>query len=283
MPNCLPSRDRRERRIPLRASRRYPAVKGRTAPSKMHARRLRWGGRPRPRRTPGPASTSRPTRASAAGRVACPTRQSDFHCSSLGHRPMDAPDSRGSFSSPEDSSKSGEPRPPGAVNVAFSPRLLTPAAEHRAFLERADKTTKLIQGRGLFKFSPIQPPSFHRYFNGGAPATLYSLGMRRWSLVCLLCLGIVIAYIDRTNLSVSLASADFKALFHLTDKDRGLLGSAFFWSYAILQIPAGAVADRFGVKFPSKRKSSQEILHKHNFSKNVNATRYCSRPHYRIG
>jgi ACS family D-galactonate transporter-like MFS transporter len=80
--------------------------------------------------------------------------------------------------------------------------------------------------------------------------TLYSRGMRRWSLVCLLSLGIIIAYIDRTNLSVSLASADFKALFHLTDKDRGLLGSAFFWSYAILQIPAGAVADRFGVKIP---------------------------------
>jgi MFS transporter, ACS family, D-galactonate transporter len=97
---------------------------------------------------------------------------------------------------------------------------------------------------------PIPPPLFHRYFNGARPGTLYSTGMRRWSLVCLLCLGIVIAYIDRTNLSVSLASADFKALFHLTDKDRGLLGSAFFWSYALLQIPAGAVADRFGVKFP---------------------------------
>jgi ACS family D-galactonate transporter-like MFS transporter len=74
--------------------------------------------------------------------------------------------------------------------------------------------------------------------------------MRRWSLVCLLSLGIIIAYIDRTNLSVSLASADFKALFNLTDKDRGLLGSAFFWTYALLQIPAGFVVDRFGVKKP---------------------------------
>ena len=74
--------------------------------------------------------------------------------------------------------------------------------------------------------------------------------MRRWSLVCLLSLGIIIAYVDRTNLSVSLASADFKALFHLNDKDRGLLGSAFFWTYALLQIPAGYVVDRFGVKKP---------------------------------
>src|ERR1035437_7733018 len=82
------------------------------------------------------------------------------------------------------------------------------------------------------------------------PGTVYSLGMRRWSLVCLLSLGIIIAYVDRTNLSVSLASADFKALFHLTDRDRGTLNSAFFWSYALLQIPAGFVVDRFGVKFP---------------------------------
>src|SRR5271155_2429749 len=86
--------------------------------------------------------------------------------------------------------------------------------------------------------------------SGVRPDTLYSTGMRRWSLVCLLSLGIIIAYIDRTNLSVSLASVDFKTLFHLTDKDRGLLGSAFFWSYAILQIPAGFVVDRFGVKKP---------------------------------
>ena len=74
--------------------------------------------------------------------------------------------------------------------------------------------------------------------------------MRRWVLVCLLSLGVIIAYVDRTNLSVSLASADFKALFHLTDRDRGMLNSAFFWSYALLQIPAGFVVDRFGVKIP---------------------------------
>ena len=74
--------------------------------------------------------------------------------------------------------------------------------------------------------------------------------MRRWVLVCLLSLGVIIAYVDRTNLSVSLASDDFKALFHLTDRDRGMLNSAFFWSYALLQIPAGFLVDRFGVKIP---------------------------------
>lgn len=58
----------------------------------------------------------------------------------------------------------------------------------------------------------------------------------------------VIAYIDRTNLSVVLALSDFKQLFHLSDMDRGLLNSAFFWSYALLQIPAGWLVDRYGAK-----------------------------------
>lgn len=71
-----------------------------------------------------------------------------------------------------------------------------------------------------------------------------------WVSVCLLCLGFLIAYVDRTNLSVALASAPFKAAFHLTDSQRGLLNSAFFWSYALLQIPAGYVTDRYGVRWP---------------------------------
>jgi len=74
--------------------------------------------------------------------------------------------------------------------------------------------------------------------------------VRRWTIVCLLAVAVVIAYVDRTNLSVALASADFKKFFHLTDHDRGLLNSAFFWTYALLQIPAGFLVDRFGVKLP---------------------------------
>jgi len=73
---------------------------------------------------------------------------------------------------------------------------------------------------------------------------------RRWTIVGLLCLGMMAAYFDRVNLSIALAAPDFKNFFGLTDQDRGLLNSAFFWSYAFLQIPAGWVADRFGVKYP---------------------------------
>jgi ACS family D-galactonate transporter-like MFS transporter len=72
----------------------------------------------------------------------------------------------------------------------------------------------------------------------------------RWTIVGLLCLGMMFAYFDRVNLSIALAAQDFQDFFGLTDQDRGALNSAFFWSYAFLQIPAGWVADRFGVKTP---------------------------------
>ncbi len=73
---------------------------------------------------------------------------------------------------------------------------------------------------------------------------------RNWIIVALLSAGFVIAYIDRTNLSIALASPEFRQTFPLTDSQRGLLNSAFFWSYALLQIPAGYVTDRYGVRWP---------------------------------
>jgi len=73
---------------------------------------------------------------------------------------------------------------------------------------------------------------------------------RRWMIVGLLCLGVIIAYIDRVNLSVTIIDAGFKAEIPLTTRERGLVNSAFFWSYAALQIPAGWLVDRFGSKIP---------------------------------
>jgi len=73
---------------------------------------------------------------------------------------------------------------------------------------------------------------------------------RRWAIIGLLSLGMVIAYLSRSNLSVALALPAFIRSFGLSDTDRGMLNSAFFWSYALLQIPAGWVVDRWGVKLP---------------------------------
>lgn len=60
----------------------------------------------------------------------------------------------------------------------------------------------------------------------------------------------MVAYFDRVNLSVALADKNgFLSFFQLSNNDRGLLNSAFFWSYALLQVPAGWLVDRFGVKW----------------------------------
>jgi MFS family permease len=73
---------------------------------------------------------------------------------------------------------------------------------------------------------------------------------RKWSVMALLVTGIIIAYVARENFSVALADKNFKSIFNLTDANRGVLNSAFFWSYAFLQIPAGWIVDRYGVKWP---------------------------------
>ncbi len=72
----------------------------------------------------------------------------------------------------------------------------------------------------------------------------------RWAILVLLATGAVLGFIDRTNISQVLTVRSFIDMFHLTDVDRGTLNSAFFWSYAALQIPMGWIVDRYGVKWP---------------------------------
>jgi ACS family D-galactonate transporter-like MFS transporter len=72
----------------------------------------------------------------------------------------------------------------------------------------------------------------------------------RWSIIAVLSFGMIIAYVSRSALSVPLAMPAFIRTFHLSLTDRGILNSAFFWTYALLQIPAGFIVDRYGIKFP---------------------------------
>src|SRR4051812_32184416 len=88
--------------------------------------------------------------------------------------------------------------------------------------------------------TPVRQPAV-------APASTLS---GRWQVIALLSLGMIIAYVARSALAVPLAMPDFIRRFNLSATDRGVISSAFFWSYAALQIPAGFVVDRFGVKFP---------------------------------
>src|SRR6185437_12976590 len=80
------------------------------------------------------------------------------------------------------------------------------------------------------------------------PSQMLGARFRKWSILAMLSLGMVIAYIDRANLSVALATPEFRTAFQFSDSGRGLLNSVFFWSYALLQIPAGWLVDRYGVR-----------------------------------
>jgi len=68
-----------------------------------------------------------------------------------------------------------------------------------------------------------------------------------WRVVWLLFFSICINYIDRGLLSVS--APVIAAELALSPAELGLLFSAFFWSYAVFQLGAGWLVDRYSVKW----------------------------------
>lgn len=67
----------------------------------------------------------------------------------------------------------------------------------------------------------------------------------RWSIGVLLGCGTLINYFDRLTLSV--AGPQLQNELGIGPVGMGLLFSAFFWTYAVMQIPTGILLDRFGV------------------------------------
>jgi MFS family permease len=68
----------------------------------------------------------------------------------------------------------------------------------------------------------------------------------RWSIVALLAAALFINYVDRGALPI--AGPMVQDELGLSPRQLGLLYSAFFWSYALLQIPVGWLAERFGAQ-----------------------------------
>lgn len=69
---------------------------------------------------------------------------------------------------------------------------------------------------------------------------------RRWRIALLLALGVLVNFFDRINLSVSRES--LSASFGVSLVVFGYLASAFSWTYALMQMPAGVLLDRLGVR-----------------------------------
>ena len=82
--------------------------------------------------------------------------------------------------------------------------------------------------------------------SGAWQATAIS-NWRRWVLIGLLFVAALINYLDRATLSVALPriSGDL----HLDPTAKGVLLSAFFWSYALMQVPIGWLADRVSLRW----------------------------------
>ncbi|MGA2919681.1 MAG: MFS transporter [Candidatus Sulfotelmatobacter sp.] len=69
---------------------------------------------------------------------------------------------------------------------------------------------------------------------------------RRWRIAFLLALGVLVNFFDRINLSVSRDALHDS--FGLSLVAFGYLSSAFSWTYAVMQMPAGVLLDRWGVR-----------------------------------
>ncbi|HYW37801.1 MAG TPA: MFS transporter [Terriglobales bacterium] len=73
-----------------------------------------------------------------------------------------------------------------------------------------------------------------------------SVPRRRWRIAFLLALGVLVNFFDRINLSVSRDALHVS--FGLSLVAFGYLSSAFSWTYAAMQMPAGVLLDRLGVR-----------------------------------
>jgi MFS transporter, ACS family, D-galactonate transporter len=70
---------------------------------------------------------------------------------------------------------------------------------------------------------------------------------RRWAVVGLLFTASLINYLDRATVSYALPVISLD--LHLGPEAKGVLISAFFWSYAFMQVPIGLVADKFNLRW----------------------------------
>ena len=73
-----------------------------------------------------------------------------------------------------------------------------------------------------------------------------SLPNRRWRIAFLLAFGVLVNFFDRINLSVSRDALHDS--FGVSLVAFGYLASAFSWTYAAMQMPAGVLLDRLGVR-----------------------------------
>ena len=76
------------------------------------------------------------------------------------------------------------------------------------------------------------------------------VGNIRWGIALLLGFGVIINYFDRTNIAV--AGVSLSKEYHLSSVQFGFIASAYLWTYALIQVPVGALLDKVGVKWMTR-------------------------------
>ncbi len=78
------------------------------------------------------------------------------------------------------------------------------------------------------------------------PAPLGKPTRTRWWILIVISVMYLICYMDRSNISV--AQPEIARQFHLGKSAMGVVLAASTWAYALGQVPAGWLGDRFGAK-----------------------------------
>jgi len=98
-------------------------------------------------------------------------------------------------------------------------------------------------------FLPMDKAASREALSTQLPAYETHAGLNRGMnhILFLLAFSVLINYIDRSNLSI--AAPLLQDELHISNSQLGTLLAAFFWTYGLMQIPAGWLVDRFDVKW----------------------------------
>jgi ACS family D-galactonate transporter-like MFS transporter len=124
--------------------------------------------------------------------------------------------------------------------------------EERAFPERdqnacnpaatSAKVPEVSSRLQHMSHTPTTPVAGHAH-----DFVLSSTPRGRWTIVGLLFMASLINYFDRATISFALPLISTE--LHLGPESKGVLLSAFFWSYTLMQIPMGVLADRVNLRW----------------------------------
>ena len=104
--------------------------------------------------------------------------------------------------------------------------------------DKHDQNPRLLAARPMSSISPEA---------GARAGLLETTATRRWTIVGLLFTASLINYFDRATISFALPLISKE--LQLGPESKGLLLSAFFWSYTLMQIPMGLLADRVNLRW----------------------------------